>query len=120
MVGIMGVVMIGCSGPSHLPAPWELPGAVLGNAIDNATYGARRGRVVAYLTENASVLRSELAVGAGIHNDRVMDLAGIPLDRRQVVNAEFRASPNIYLGKSPAEILDIEAVTVLLMVNGNR
>ena len=97
--------LAGCSGPSHLPPPWELPGAALGSVIENAAYGARRERVAAYLTLNQ-------------FDEGAMDIAGVPPDRRDEVVSEFTASPDIYLDKANPNRIDVESVTVLLMVYG--
>jgi len=45
-----------------------------------------------------------------------MDLAGIPAEQRGTVLNELRSRPDIYRLASEPDRLDIEAVTVTLMV----
>ncbi len=109
--------LLGCSNePSHLPSPLELPGAVVGNLVENATYGARRKRVKAYVQAHYAVLREQAKAGQGAALEQAMDIAGVTGAKRAQVVRELQAEHVRYF--MDATILDVEPVVVVLMVHG--
>ena len=108
--------LIGCSSDaSHLPAPWEIPGAVVGNSIENAAYGARRKKLGAFIQKNYPALRNQLAIGGGPILSRAFDIAKIRPEHRQKVIDEINQHPEIYRTKDRAQ--NIEALVVTMMVH---
>ena len=105
-----------CSGPSHLPAPWELPGAAVSSAFENATYGAKRGRVERIVSANRDAIAAEIDAGGGVALDQAMAAAGVPDAVRPALVSELRTHPEIY---REGRGLQIEPVIVALMVHGN-
>ena len=109
--------LFGCSNePIHLPSPLELPGAVVGNLVENATYGVRRKRVKAYVTANYSALREQAKVGQGPVLERALDLAGVAGDKRVKAKQELRVEYARYFPEAANP--DVEPVVVVLMVHG--
>ena len=109
--------LLGCSNePSHLPSPLELPGAVVGNLVENATYGVRRKRVKAYVSANYAALREQAKVEQGAVLERALDLAGVAGDKRAKAKQELKVEHARYFPGS--ENPDVEPVVVLLMVHG--
>ena len=104
--------LFGCSNePSHLSSPLELPGAVVGNLVENATYGARRKRVKAYVQTNYAALREQAKVGQGAVLERALDLAGVAGDKRAKAKQELQAEHARYF---PAVANpDVEPVVVV-------
>jgi len=68
-----------CSGnsASHLPSPLELPGAIIGSVVENATYGAKRRRVESYVDKNYLAIRDDVRQGGGKILDGAINVAGI-------------------------------------------
>lgn len=109
--------LFGCSNePSHLPSPLELPGAVVGTLVENATYGARRKRVKAYVSENYAVLREQAKMGQGAVLERALSLAGVTGDQRAKAKQELQVEYARYFPGSANP--DVEPVVVVLMVHG--
>lgn len=109
--------LFGCSNePSHLPSPLELPGAVVGTLVENATYGARRNRVKAYVSANYAALREQAKVGQGPVLERALDLAGVAGDKRAKAKQELRLEHGRYFAEAANP--DVEPVVVVLMVHG--
>lgn len=101
---------------SHLPSPISLPGAAIGSVFENATYGARRDKVKAYVSANYQVLRSEVEMGQGVHLNQVMDITGISGEKRAKVVQELRGDNPVYFPEVATDGV-VEAVVVALMVH---
>lgn len=100
---------------SHLPSPLELPGALIGSVVENATYGARRQRVKQYVIANYPALRAEAAAGQGPYLESAMNLAGISdAGKRAQVRRELQVDHAQYF---PGETADVEPIVVVLMVH---
>ena len=111
--------MAGCStGPSHIPPLWQLPGAAVSSAVSNAAYDARRSDVKRLVTRDERAMIGEIERGGGPALDRAMDAARIPPENRPGVIAELGSAPDIYRRSDDRSRMDIEAVTVALMVYG--
>ncbi len=101
---------------SHLPSPISLPGAIVGSVFENATYGARRKKVKAYVSAHYQVLGNEARVGQGAHLDEVMGITGIPAEKRPQARKELMDTTQRYFSL-PATDDSIEKVVVVLMVH---
>ena len=107
----MALALAGCGGEaSHLPPPWQWPGAAIGSAVENAAYEERRRRVKAHVAATLPALEAEIAAGSGPGLDRAMALATVPPARRDEALAALRTTPRT---EDRAE-----ALTVTLMVHG--
>jgi len=116
---ILATGLAGCnSGPSHIPPLWHLPGAAVSNAFGNAAYNARRDRVKALVTLHERALVAEIDAGGGRTLNDAMDAARVPAPERPLLLTELRGEPHIYRLAGIPGRLDIEAVTVALMVYG--
>ena len=116
---IFGAVFVcaACSGASHIPPPWELPGAAAGSAIENARYNAKRKRVKSYLSDHYDELQTDLLIGHGPALSAALEEADVTGEKAAALVAEIRNNPDIYLKKSEAE--NIEALTVAFMVHSD-
>lgn len=106
-----------CTGTSHIPPPWELPGAAAGAVIENATYGAKRKRVKAFVSENFNTLKAEILAGSGPALSKAFSLAGVPDKNQPTLIADLQSNPHIYFQNSDEE--NVEATTVAFMVYGD-
>ncbi len=67
---------------SHLPSWWQLPGALIGNTIENAAYNKKRNAVKNYVVKHYDELKMDVQNGTGEHFEKILSLAGIkPADR---------------------------------------
>ena len=116
------VLMVGGSGcspePSHLPPLWQLPGAAVSGVFENAAYDARRDRVKALVTLRERALIAEIDGGGGPALNDAMNAARVPAAKRPLLLSDLRNNPHIYRFVNNRDRLDIEAVTVALMVYG--
>lgn len=95
--------------PSHLPHPLAMPGAVIGHAISEVHYRARRAALSDFVRSHHAALLSELPqVGPAM--TRAMGLARVPLSQRPTLLARLSDSRALYA--------DPEALVVALMVHG--
>jgi len=101
-----------------MPPLWHLPGAAVSNAFGNAAYNARRDRVKALVTLHERALVAEIDAGGGRTLNDAMDAARVPAPERPLLLTELRGEPHIYRLAGIPGRLDIEAVTVALMVYG--
>lgn len=80
----------GCSsGTSHLPSPFELPGMVIGSAIENANYKSKRKRVEAYVARNYLGIRQDVNNGGGKYLEGAFNSANIKTNKRVEVKNSF-------------------------------
>ncbi len=114
-------MMAGCVGgeASHLPPLWQMPGAAAVAGFENVTYGARRNRVKSYIRDNENGVLDDIMRGGGVLLDEAINVARVGVDRRAALIAELRGNPGIYLHTLKSDRLNIEAVTVALMVYGD-
>ena len=75
-----------CSrGPSHLPSVFELPTAVIGSAIENTLYSAKRQRVSRFVKQHYASLRTDIIQGGGETLEKALSLSGVkPNDKARV------------------------------------
>lgn len=112
------ILLASCAGgASHVPPPWQLPGAAAGTAIENGIYGRRRVKVKKYLRANWAEIQTDIRAGGGVHMSRAFDLAKVAPAKRLEVLKEIKARPDIYQAGSLEE--NIEVLTVTLMVHSN-
>ncbi len=77
------------SGASHLPSPFELPGMIIGTAIDNASYSAKRKKVERYVARNYLGIRQDVIAGGGRILDGAFNSANIAANKRAKVKRDF-------------------------------
>lgn len=111
-IGFIALALVGCStnAPSHVPNPILLPVYAAGNAIQNASYNARRTSVKSHVTRHFALIQQDIRNGGGPSLQAGYDLARVAVDRRPALTAMLAREPN--LAKDP------EALTVSLMVHG--
>ncbi|HIO92263.1 MAG TPA: hypothetical protein EYG68_05380 [Leucothrix mucor] len=88
---VMVLLFSACSSnsASHLPSPFELPGAVIGSVFENATYGARRRRVESYVAKNYLAIRNDVRQGGGQTLEDAFNVAGIKGAKRNKAKSNF-------------------------------
>ena len=101
-----------------MPPLWQVPGAAVASAVENAAYGTRRDAVKRHVTRDEAALIADIDRGGGSALDEAMDAARIPVERRAQLAGELRNEPGVYRRRDDPGLLDIEAVTVALMVYG--
>lgn len=102
---------------SHLPRPWEVPGAVIGGGIENSLYKARRQRVKAHIAANFDAIMAEMPDGNGPALERAFELAKVRTDKRPQITSEVLTHSEIYLAGTRPE--QIEKLTLAFMVHGD-
>lgn len=102
---------------SHLPRPWEIPGAVIGGGIGNSLYKAKRRRVKSHITANFDAIMAQMPVGSGPQLERGFELAKIKAEKRPQLTREVLAHPEIYLEGTREE--QVEKLTIAFMVHGD-
>jgi len=101
-----------------MPPFWQLPGAAVSSVIENTAYDARRDTVKRLVTLHEREIAAEIDRGGGPGLAEAMTAARVAVERRPALLADLRGHPGIYRLKDRADRLDIEAVTVALMVYG--
>ena len=84
------------NGDSHLPSVFELPGAIVGSAIDNATYNVKRRKVEAYVANNYEALREDVEQGGGQVLEGALDSAGIKGGKRNQAKNDLISNRSTY------------------------
>lgn len=74
---------------SHLPSPIELPGAIIGSAIENTIYSAKRRKVENYVAEHYLAIRQDALQGGGESLGGVLDSARIKGNKRDIAINDF-------------------------------
>ena len=94
----VAVLISACSGnsASHLPSPIELPGAIIGSVIENATYGAKRRRVESYVAQNYLAIRNDARRGGGKALDGAINVAGIKGAKRNRAKNDLINNQAVY------------------------
>lgn len=113
--GLLPIALTACTGASHIPGPWEIPGSVIGTTIGNARYEAKRDKVKAYLTLYYDIILTELSGGRGEHIFALYEHADVPREKFSIITQEFVSNPNIYQNGSSGE--NIEKMTITIMVH---
>ncbi len=110
-----GLLLAACanSEASHLPHPLMLPAEALATTAGNALYGARRGRVEAFVKANHPALMAEIGTGGGPLLEKAMDLAAVRPDMRPALRLRLQADQPLH-AESP------EALVIALMVHGGN
>jgi len=110
-------LLTACSGASHIPPPWELPGAAAGAIFENAAYGAKRKRVKQFLSSNYDALKTDLETSSGPALRQAFELSHVPVERQPELISELQNHPEVYFANAREE--NLEAITVAFMVYGN-
>ena len=112
----LALTLSACIGASHIPPPWEIPGAVIGTTIGNARYEARRKKVKIYLADHYDIILVQLNSGDGKNVHEAYSLANVPAAEFTKLTQELSTNPEIYLNGPPEQ--NIERITVAIMVHG--
>lgn len=113
----LALTLIACTGASHIPPPWEIPGAVIGTTIGNARYEAKRKKVKTYLADHYDIILAQLNSGGGANVHEAYRLANVPAGELAKLTQELSTNPQIYLNGPPDQ--NIENMTVAIMVHGD-
>jgi len=95
-----------------------VPGAAVSSVIENTAYDARRGTVKRLVTAYEQEIAAEIDRGGGPRLGEAMAAARVATERQPGLLADLRDHPGIYRLSDRGDRLDIEAVTVALMVYG--
>jgi hypothetical protein len=108
----LALLLASCGGEAnHLGNPLAWPGQLVGSAVQNGLYDARRDRVEAFVAAHQAAILAEAAAGGGATLHQAMDLAGVPAGQRAALTAELRQGHDRY-------VRDGETLVVALMVHG--
>ena len=118
-IGLLGLGLAGCQsgGASHIPAPWQYPGAAISNVIENTAYKARRRKVERFTSDNYKEIVANIQNSGGAALTHGLGLARVPVSRHSEFWAAIMDDPNIYFN-GPRE-RNIERLVVAFMVHGN-
>ena len=92
---ILVLLLGGCGSKnaSHLPSIFELPGAIIGSAMENTRYNAKRKKIERYVSSHYEALKEEIYAGKGEHLQEVLTLANIKkakqLEVQQILKKEY-------------------------------
>lgn len=113
-----GVTLSACQtdSTSHLPAPWQLPGAALGSVFENTVYGARRRKVQNFIAQNYELLTNDIQNQGGLFLKQAFDMAHVKPARRGELLRDIHTHPDIYFAGSKTQ--NIENLVVAFMVYG--
>lgn len=93
--------LIACSNnASHMPNVFQLPGAVVGSAIDNAVYNARRNKVTAFVKEHYSEIHQDVMAGGGQHLQQALLVAEIPETKHKQAIQQLISDQTLYFNPS--------------------
>ncbi len=104
--------LAGCSNEaSHVPNPLLLPFYGIGNAVQNAAYGERRGAVEVFVKTNHPALIADIDNGGGDQLIEAMNLARVAAKDRDILTLRLQSERALYARNQ-------EALIVALMVHG--
>jgi len=109
------LLFAGCTQTSHIPAPWELPGAVIGTTFENAVYGSRRKKVKHFIQTNYSQLKSDVEAGKGDVLSELFVIAKLKTKRQELL-AELQNSESAYFVEENLAEEGLEKLVVAVMV----
>ena len=81
------------TGASHLPSIFQLPGAIIGSAIENTAYHARRNRVESFVAKHYLAIREDVNKGGGPALEGALDAAGLAGDKRSKARQALISRP---------------------------
>lgn len=111
---VLATLTAGCSKEAnHLGNPLLTPFYGISNAIQNATYGERRGQVEVFVKTKHPALIDDIQSGGGATLDQAMDLAGVAAADRDILKLRLKSDLPLYQTNQSALI-------VALMVHGEN
>ena len=90
---------------SHLPSILELPGAVIGSAIDNTVYNNKRKKVESYVAEHYLALRKDVAQQSGETLEGALNRAGLKGEPRLQAKQDLINNQALYF-YNPEPVVD--------------
>ena len=107
---ISSVFLLGCSNNEarHVPPLWKMPTAMIGNAIGNTIYGAKRDAIKKYIVQHYDDLNTEIKMGDGYHLDHI-------LQRMSVKKDDVQATKNQLQNDYVAMFENIDIITESIM-----
>jgi len=108
----------GCTQTSHIPAPWQLPGAAVGSVIENTIYEARRNKVKAYIQANYLSLKDETANNGGNVYSKLCEIANVDKNKETLLLELQNSELNYFLEDVVTEEV-LEKITVTIMVHSD-
>ncbi len=98
-------LLSGCSHKaSHLPSILELPGAVVGSAIDNTIYNNKRKKVEDYVAEHYLALRKDVAQQSGTALEGALNHAGLKGEPRRQAKQDLINNQALYFYNSESVV----------------
>lgn len=103
-------LLAACSGEAnHIGNPLLLPISGIGNAISNATYGQKRGKVEVFVKSNHPALIADLQNGGGATLTEAFNIANVPQSVRGPHTLQMQSDLALYSN-------NLEALVVAIMV----
>ena len=87
---------------SHLPSPFELPGAIIGSVFENTRHNARQRRVEAYVTQHYLDIRQDVKKGGGKALEGALNAAKIKAAKRDATKKDFITNQDVYFKNTVA------------------
>ena len=93
---ILSLFLFGCSNKdaSHLPSLFEIPGAVIGNTIENTAYSHKRNKIKQYIEHHYDVLKLDIQKGEGLYLEELLAKADIDKEKYSKIKKELQADYN--------------------------
>ena len=114
-IGLVMVLVLGACDMGHLGNPVMWPGMIVGGAIENASYDARRKRVSDHVAANYNALIADIRAGGGPTLTKAADLAIVHPTARATMRQDLRNDLGKFTPDSPAAR---ENLVVWIMVHG--
>lgn len=94
---LLAFLLTACSNnASHLPNVFQLPGAVIGSAVDNAVYNSRHKKVATFVNKHYLEIREDVVNGGGATLTQAMQEAEIPASKHAQVRQQLIADQAQY------------------------
>ena len=90
---------------NHLPSLLELPGAVIGSALDNTVYNTKRKKVESYIAEHYLALRKDVAQQSGATLEGALNHAGLKGEQRHQAKQDLINHQALYF-YNPEPVVD--------------
>ncbi len=89
---------------NHLPSILELPGAVIGSAVENTVYNSRRKKVEAYIAKHYLAIRQDVAQQSGPALEGALESAGLTALQRADAKQDLINNQALYFYSSDAVV----------------
>ena len=112
------LLLASCTQTSHVPAPWQLPGAAVGTAIDNAMYGSRRNKVKTFIQNNYASLKADVTADQGETLSELFKIANVKSKQTELLK-ELQNPESAYVVNASLSEEGLEKLTVAVMVHSD-